>query len=119
PGPQPSPAALRPAHRDGATLTLPPRPDPGGSRFRILRTHARGGIGEVFVARDEELGRTVALKEIQLRHLDKPSLRSRFVLEAEINGNLEHPGIVPVYGLGAYPDGRPFYAMRFVQGDSL
>src|SRR5262249_7642555 len=42
-----------------------------------------------------------------------------FVLEAEINGNLEHPGIVPVYGLGSYPDGRPYYAMRFVQGDSL
>ena len=77
-----------------------------------------GGLGEVHVARDEELGRTVALKEIQARHAANPVLRSRFVLEAEINGNLEHPGIVPVYGLGTYSDGRPFYAMRFVQGDA-
>jgi serine/threonine protein kinase len=46
-------------------------------------------------------------------------LRGRFVLEAEINGGLEHPGIVPVYSLGTYDDGRPFYAMRFVEGDSL
>ena len=43
----------------------------------------------------------------------------RFLLEAEITGGLEHPGIVPVYGLGAYADGRPYYAMRFIKGDSL
>src|SRR5256714_12348881 len=43
----------------------------------------------------------------------------RFLLEAEITGGLEHPGIVPVYGLGQYADGRPYYAMRFVRGDSL
>ena len=40
-------------------------------------------------------------------------------MEAEITGGLEHPGIVPVYGLGSYDDGRPFYAMRFIRGDSL
>ncbi len=88
-------------------------------RFRVLRPHARGGLGQVYVARDEELGRRVALKEIRNDRADDRELRSRFVLEAEINGNLEHPGIVPVYGLGTYPDGRPFYAMRFVEGDSL
>ena len=43
----------------------------------------------------------------------------RFLLEAEITGALEHPGIVPVYSLGTYGDGRPFYAMRFIKGDSL
>ena len=48
-----------------------------------------------------------------------PISRTRFVLEAEITGGLEHPGIVPVYGLGSYGDGRPYYAMRFVRGDSL
>src|SRR5262249_27310016 len=48
-----------------------------------------------------------------------PSTATRFVLEAEITGGLEHPGTVPVYSLGAYDDGRPFYAMRFVDGDSL
>src|SRR5262249_11339842 len=53
------------------------------------------------------------------RYADDPHSRARFLLEAEVTGGLEHPGIVPVYGLGAYPDGRPFYAMRFIQGESL
>src|SRR6202035_3308940 len=71
------------------------------------------------VALDVELHREVALKEIQDRHADDPDSRLRFLLEAEITGGLEHPGIVPVYGLGAYADGRPFYAMRFIRGQSL
>src|SRR5438105_10391453 len=90
-----------------------------GLRFRILRPHAKGGLGMVYVAHDEELHREVALKEIQDRHAHDAESRSRFLLEAEITGGLEHPGIVPVYGLGQYADGRPFYAMRFVKGDSL
>jgi serine/threonine-protein kinase len=90
-----------------------------GQRFRILRPHAKGGLGEVFVARDEELHREVALKQIQVGHADQPDSRARFLLEAEITGALEHPGIVPVYGLGKYPDGRPYYAMRFIKGESL
>ena len=65
------------------------------------------------------LHREVALKEIQDVHADHPESRTRFVLEAEITGALEHPGIVPVYGLGTYPDGRPYYAMRFIDGQSL
>ncbi len=90
-----------------------------GQRFRILRPHAKGGLGAVFVALDEELHREVALKQIQDRHADDPVTRNRFLLEAEITGGLEHPGIVPVYGLGSSPDGRPYYAMRFIRGDSL
>ena len=90
-----------------------------GQRFRVLRPHARGGLGAVFVALDAELHREVALKRILDHHADDPTSRSRFVLEAEITGGLEHPGIVPVYGLGNYGDGRPYYAMRFVRGDSL
>jgi serine/threonine-protein kinase len=90
-----------------------------GQRFRVLRPHARGGLGAVFVALDEELHREVALKQILDRHADDPTSRARFLLEAEITGGLEHPGIVPVYGLGTYADGRPYYAMRFVRGDSL
>ncbi len=90
-----------------------------GRRFRVLRPHAEGGLGKVSVARDEELHREVALKEILERHADHPESRARFLVEAEITGGLEHPGIVPVYGLGAYADGRPFYAMRFIRGDSL
>ncbi len=71
------------------------------------------------MAEDRELLREVALKEIQERHAQDPVSKGRFLLEAEITGGLEHPGIVPVYGLGQYADGRPFYAMRFIQGDSL
>ncbi|HEX5268941.1 MAG TPA: serine/threonine-protein kinase, partial [Gemmataceae bacterium] len=107
--------------------TLPPpssapsvgTPTSAGQRFRILRPHARGGLGEVFVALDEELRREVALKEIQGRWADDRDSQARFLLEAEITGGLEHPGIVPVYGLGTYADGRPYYAMRFIKGDSL
>jgi tRNA A-37 threonylcarbamoyl transferase component Bud32 len=90
-----------------------------GQRFRVLRPHARGGLGAVFVALDTEVHREVALKRILDGHADDPISRQRFLLEAEITGGLEHPGIVPVYGLGHYGDGRPYYAMRFIRGDSL
>ena len=90
-----------------------------GMRFQILRLHKTGGLGAVYVARDEELHREVALKEIRDRHAHDPDSRSRFLQEAEITGRLEHPGIIPVYGLGTYDDGRPFYAMRFIKGDNL
>ena len=90
-----------------------------GERFRILRFHRKGGLGQIHVARDLELGRDVALKEILPEKADSDELRSRFLLEAEINGGLEHPGIVPVYSLGTYADGKPYYAMRFVEGDSF
>lgn len=88
-------------------------------RYRVLKPHAKGGLGRVFVAQDLELNREVALKEIRDDFADDPSNRERFVLEAEVTGGLEHPGVVPVYGLGRYPSGRPYYAMRFVKGDSL
>jgi serine/threonine protein kinase/tetratricopeptide (TPR) repeat protein len=91
----------------------------GGQRFRVLRPYARGGLGAVFVALDAELNREVALKQILDHHADDPGSRQRFLLEAEVTGGLEHPGIVPVYGLGTYADGRPYYAMRFIRGDSL
>ena len=90
-----------------------------GQRFRLLRPHAQGGLGAVFVALDTELHREVALKQLLGHHADDPDSRQRFLIEAEITGGLEHPGIVPVYGLGSYHDGRPYYAMRFIKGDSL
>jgi serine/threonine-protein kinase len=102
-----------------STATYLGSPTTPGGRFRILRPHARGGLGVVSVALDEELHREVALKEIQERYAGEELPRLRFLLEAEITGGLEHPGIVPVYGLGHHPDGRPFYAMRFVRGESL
>ena len=95
---------------------------PGGhspARYHPLRLHAKGGLGEVYLALDSELNREVALKKIQAQHLDKVECQSRFIFEAEITGGLEHPGIVPVYGLGRHADGQPYYAMRFIRGDSL
>jgi tetratricopeptide (TPR) repeat protein len=89
------------------------------SRYRTLRFHARGNLGEVFVAEDTELHREVALKEIKPENARRPDSRGRFVLEAEVTGRLEHPGVVPVYGLGTYADGRPYYAMRFIRGQEL
>lgn len=98
----------------------PPAADgPPELRFKVLRPHARGGLGEVFVAHDTELNREVALKRIRDERLDTPENRARFVLEAEVTGSLEHPGIVPVYSLGTSDDGRPFYAMRFIKGESF
>ena len=90
-----------------------------GARFSYLRPWREGGLGTVSIAKDEELHREVALKEIKLQHARNQQSRERFLLEAEVTGALEHPGVVPVYGLGHYADGRPFYAMRFVRGDSL
>ena len=78
-----------------------------------------GGLGQVTVAYDRELDRQVALKEIQNRFADHPVSRARFLLEAEVTGKLQHPGIVPIYGRGETADGRPFYAMRFIEGESL
>jgi eukaryotic-like serine/threonine-protein kinase len=103
--------------------TLHPEALPGSltatTTYRVESRHARGGLGEVFLARDEQLGREVALKFI------RPSLdhdlgrRQRFVREAEITGRLEHPGIVPVYAAGTDEGGQPFYAMRLIRGQTL
>jgi serine/threonine-protein kinase len=94
-------------------------PQSQGVRYEALRPHARGGLGVVLVARDSELGREVALKEMEAGSAGNLASRARFVREAQITGGLEHPGIVPVYGLGHYADGRPFYAMRFIRGETL
>lgn len=100
--------------------TLPiAAPAPTGDRFEILRPHAWGGLGEVCIARDRELNREVALKRILERHSADTDSCARFQMEAEITGGLEHPGIVPVYALGASADGRPYYAMRFIRGETL
>src|SRR5262249_24113221 len=90
-----------------------------GSRYRLLRLHARGGLGSVYVAHDQELNREVALKKMQDKFAEDPASRARFLVEAEVTGALEHPGVVPVYSLGTDAGGRPFYAMRFIRGESL
>jgi eukaryotic-like serine/threonine-protein kinase len=110
----------------GEEPTLPPQGEADGTftphpmeRFELLRQHAWGGLGEVYVAHDRELNREVALKRLQERHAGSADSRIRFLQEAEITGGLEHPGIVPVYGMGMSEDGRPYYAMRFIRGKTL
>ncbi len=92
---------------------------PKSHRFQILRPHAQGGLGEVWIALDHELKREVAVKEIKSTYVEDPVAQSRFVREAEITGKLEHPGVVPVYGFGLNAMGNPYYAMRFIEGRSL
>src|SRR6187549_1947641 len=82
------------------------QPLPAG-RFRPTRYHDRGGLGEVFVARDEELDREVALKRMNLRQSGSRELARRFEQEAKLTGRLEHPGIVPIYGFGFDGEGNP------------
>jgi serine/threonine protein kinase len=89
------------------------------SRFRVLRQHARGGLGEVYLAHDETFNRRVALKWIQERFAHDDQARARFLVEAEITAGLDHPYIVPVHGLGLDQPRHPFYAMRFVDGRTL
>jgi serine/threonine protein kinase len=90
------------------------------SRYRLTRVHKEGGLGRVWLARDGDLNRDVALKVIKPGKAGSPELRRRFLQEAQITGQLEHPNIVPVYELGHAPDnGEPFYAMKLVRGRTL
>ena len=89
------------------------------SRYRILRLHARGGLGEILAAHDEDLHREVALKRLLRRPGQEAEGRGRFLREAEITSQLEHPGVVPVYGLGQASDGSPVYAMRLIRGQTF
>ena len=99
--------------------TLDGSPATGG-RYTITSLHATGGIGRVWRARDSHLGREVALKEILPERSGDERLRRRFVQEAKVTGQLEHPGVVPIYELACPPGSdRPFYTMRFVAGRTL
>src|SRR5262245_30573408 len=91
-GPSARPPVSRPVGSSGQAEIAAADPQLA-SRYRPLRLHAKGGLGEVHVAVDQELHRQVALKCLQLRHADDPESCRRFLLEAEITGQLEHPGI--------------------------
>lgn len=88
----------------------------GYDRLQMV-TH--GGQGKISIAHDTTLKRDVALKELRDHIAMLPEARQRFVAEAEITGQLEHPGVVPIYALGADKQGNPFYTMRFVEGQTL
>ena len=81
-----------------------------------LKEHAQGAIGKVYVAQDPQLNRKVAIKCLQARHVTNDHYRNRFLIEAEITSRLNHPGVIPVHGVGETKAGCPFYVMPFVEG---
>jgi eukaryotic-like serine/threonine-protein kinase len=93
-------------------------PDFAGTRYRLMERVGSGGMGVVYLAEDAILGRRVALKVLDFPDASG-ELAARLLREAHILAALEHPGIVPVHDAGTLADGRPFYAMKFVEGRPL
>ena len=96
-----------------------PSADGSAGRYQLLGEIARGGMGAVLKGHDPELNRDLALKVLLEQHRGRADLFDRFVEEAQICGQLQHPGVVPVYELGRLPDRRPFFAMKLVKGQTL
>ena len=120
----PPPAAHPTTHLALRTPPLPsdlaPLPPASGpERYVVDRVLGEGGLGQVFVALDRDLNREVALKRIRPARADGVGDRQRFVREAQVTGQLEHPNIVPVYESSRDPTGRPFYTMRLARGRTL
>ncbi len=92
---------------------------PADSRYQLQGEIARGGMGAIIKGRDTDLGRDLAIKVLLDQHKDKPEVIQRFVEEAQIGGQLQHPGIAPVYELGQFTDRRPFFSMKLVKGETL
>jgi len=90
-----------------------------GDRYQNLELLGRGGAGVVNAALDREIGRIVAVKTLNAGALADARVTREFIEEAHLTAQLEHPNIVPVYDLGALPDGQPFYTMRVVKRQSL
>jgi serine/threonine protein kinase len=96
-----------------------PAPAEHLDRYELFGEIARGGMGAVLKGRDPDLGRDLAVKVLLESHEEKPELVRRFVEEAQIGGQLQHPGVVPVYELGALADRRPYFTMKLVKGRTL
>ncbi len=88
-------------------------------RYRLDGEIARGGMGAILKGRDTDLGRDLAIKVLLDSHKDRPEVIQRFVEEAQIGGQLQHPGIAPVYELGQFADQRPYFSMKLVKGETL
>jgi serine/threonine protein kinase len=95
----------------------PPSADVPG--YDLLHEIGRGGMGVVYRAVDLAMGREVAVKVLSGRYAADSSTAGRFIAEAQITGRLQHPGVPAVYHIGRLPDGRPFYALKLVKGDTL
>jgi serine/threonine-protein kinase len=93
------------------------RPREGG--LQVLGEIARGGMGVVLRGREADLRRDVAIKVLQRRFAEKQDVLARFVEEAQIGGQLQHPGVVPVYEIGVLADRRPYFTMKLVKGETL
>jgi serine/threonine protein kinase/tetratricopeptide (TPR) repeat protein len=88
-------------------------------RYVVEEELGRGGMGAVYRVRDENLPRALAVKVLLDVHGDDPGLRGRFLEEAQIMGQLQHPGVAPVHEVGALSDGRPFFSMKQIKGQTL
>jgi len=127
-GPPPYPQAP-PAHATGSATTdalglggetVPPRGMAFGQGRYVLRgSVGRGGMGEVFVCLDQDTRRQVALKRMLPQTAADAKRRARFVEEAQVTAQLDHPNIVPVYELGQDEQGNAYYTMKLVRGRSL
>ncbi|HEU4875310.1 MAG TPA: serine/threonine-protein kinase [Pyrinomonadaceae bacterium] len=93
-------------------------PDFSSTKYTFVKELGRGGMGTVYLAEDTELNRHVAIKVLNTPEVTD-DLRNRMIREAQIIARLEHPGIVPVHDVGTLPDGRIYYAMKFVRGSRL
>ncbi|MHC4452591.1 MAG: serine/threonine-protein kinase, partial [Planctomycetota bacterium] len=106
----------KPLHLPGADRE--PATDSTG-RYQTVGEIARGGVGIIYKGRDIDLGRDVAIKVLRDEYKEDPSVAERFMEEAQIGGQLQHPGIVPVYELGLDEQRRPYFSMKLVKGKTL
>jgi serine/threonine-protein kinase len=111
----PTATDLTPTQPDGA----PAVPVERAGRYELLAEVARGGMGAVYRARDTRLQRDLAVKVLLPRYAERPDVARRFLEEAQVTAQLQHPAIDPVHEVGELPDGRPFFAMKLVKGQTL
>lgn len=117
------PILLREAEGESALVVKPrsdaiPNAGQTGDRYQLSGEIARGGMGAVLRGRDVDLGRDLAVKVLLEKYVDRPEVARRFIEEAQIGGQLQHPGVVPVYDIGRFGD-RPFFTMKLVKGQTL
>ena len=103
----------------GESATTVAAPPPTAGRYTLGPEIARGGMGAVYRATDTAFSREVAVKVLHDKYAPDSFTARRFADEARITGQLQHPGIPPVFDLGTLPDGRPFLAMKLIKGQTL
>jgi serine/threonine protein kinase/Flp pilus assembly protein TadD len=117
------PVLLKEAEGDSAHVVKPhsdamPPKEEIGDRYQLQGEIARGGMGAVLRGRDADLGRDLAVKVLLEKHVGRPEVVRRFIEEAQIGGQLQHPGVVPVYDIGRFGE-LPFFTMKLVKGHTL